>query len=117
MADSHDAFHSESEVCLVNFDRLMADLGRALADENWESLISLNAGVKPATEPMIAALEAGLVEPEPVRVRLEELRQFLDAAGEGAARAKAEAEHALKGVNRNRNAAKAYQNISGSRLK
>jgi len=117
MADSQDASYSESEACLVNFDQLMADLGRALAAQDWDGLVSLNAGVKPATEPLIAALEAGLVEPEPVRTRLEELRQFLDAAGEGAARAKAEAEHALKGVNRNRNAAKAYQNISGPRFK
>ncbi|WP_417513798.1 SOS cell division inhibitor [Marinobacter sp.] len=117
MADSQDTFHSEAQPCLANFDQLMTNLGNALADQDWDALVSLNAGVKAAIEPMMAALEAGLVEPEPVRTRIEELRQFLDAAGEGAARAKAEAEQALKGVNRNRSAAKAYQNISTPRSK
>lgn len=117
MADSQDAFRSEGESCLANFDQLMADLGRALADQDWDALVSLNVGVKPVTELLIAALEDGQIEPESVRKRLEELGQFLDSAGEGAARAKAEAEQALKGVNRNRSAAKAYQNISTPRTK
>ena len=112
MADSQDTSHSELQPCLANFDQLMADLGRALADQDWDGLVNLNVRVKPCTESLIVALEAGQVEPEPVRTRLEELRQFLDAAGEGATRAKAQAEQALKGVNRNRSAAKAYQNIS-----
>jgi len=117
MADSQDDSHSEFQPCLANFDQLMADLGIALADQEWDALVSLNARVKPAIEPLMTALEAEQIEPEPVRMRLEELRQFLDAAGEGAARAKAEAEQALKGVNRNRSAAKAYQNISTPRPK
>lgn len=117
MADSKDTFHSELQPCLANFDQLMTDLGRALADQDWDGLVALNVRVKPCTESLIGALEAGQVEPDSVRDRLEELRQFLDAAGEGATRAKAEAEQALKGVNRNRNAAKAYQNISTPRPK
>ncbi len=117
MADSQDTSRSEGQSCLANFDQLMADLGSALANQDWDALVSLGAGVKPATEPLIAALEDGQIKPELVRARLEELRQFLDTAGEGAARAKAEAEQALKGVNRNRSAAKAYQNVSTPRPK
>ncbi|MDO6440826.1 MULTISPECIES: SOS cell division inhibitor [unclassified Marinobacter] len=117
MADAQDTFHSDPQACLASFDQLMAKLGRALAKEDWDALVSLNSGIKTTIEPMMVALEAGQVEPEPVRTRIEELRQFLDAAGEGAARSKAEAELALKGMNRNRSAAKAYQNISTSRPK
>ena len=110
MADSQDTSHSELQPCLANFDQLMADL-------DWDGLVNLNVRVKPCTESLIVALEAGQVEPESVRSRLGELRQFLDTASEGATRAKAEAELALKGVNRNRSAAKAYQNISTPRSK
>lgn len=95
----------------------MADLGRALAGQDWDSLVSLNTQVETAVEPLMTALEAGQVDPELIRTRLEELRQFMDAAAEGATQAKAEAEQALKGVNRNRTAAKAYQNISTTRPK
>ncbi|HDZ38095.1 MAG TPA: SOS cell division inhibitor [Marinobacter sp.] len=117
MVDSYDDSPIELRSCLENFDQLMVDLGSTLADHDWDALVSLNDRVKPITEPLITALEAGLVEPESVRMRLEELRQFLDAAGEGAALAKAEAEQALKGINRNSSAAKAYQNISTHRPK
>ncbi|WP_144776041.1 SOS cell division inhibitor [Marinobacter maritimus] len=117
MADSQDTSHSELQPCLANFDQLMTDLGSALADQDWDGLVNLNVRVKPCTESLIVALEAGQVEPESVRSRLGELRQFLDTASEGATRAKAEAELALKGVNRNRSVAKAYQNISTPRSK
>lgn len=108
---------SELQASFDSLDQLTADLGRALADQDWDALISLNAQVKSTIEPLMTALEAGQVDPELIRTRLEELRQFMDAAGEHAARAKAEAEEALKGVNRNRSAAKAYQNISTTRPK
>lgn len=117
MVDSHDDSPIELRSCLEDFDQLMVDLGNTLVDHDWDALVSLNDRVKPTTEPLITALEAGLVEPESVRMRLEELRQFLDAAGEGAALAKAEAEQALKAINRNSSAAKAYQNISTPRPK
>jgi hypothetical protein len=117
MADPQNSLPAELKPHLDSLDKLMADLGRALADQDWDALVSLNTQVKPALEPLMTALEAGQVDPELVRTRLEELRQFMDAAGEGATQAKAEAEQALKGVNRNRNAAKAYQNISTPRPK
>lgn len=98
-------------------DRLMADLGRALADQDWDQLARLNAQVKPAVEPLMKALEIGEVEAEPVRLRLMELQQFVDAANESAARSRDEARDSLKGVNQNRSAAKAYQNVSSNRPK
>jgi hypothetical protein len=48
---------------------------------------------------------------------LQELQQFIDAADESARIARKEAEDGLKGVNRNRSAAKAYQNVSSNRPK
>ena len=102
---------------LDHLDQLLADLGRALADQDWEAMSELNNRVKPAIEPLMAALEAGELEPEPLRLRLEELQQFIDAADESARRARKEAEDGLKGVNRNRSAAKAYQNVSSNRPK
>ncbi|MGO1501030.1 MAG: SOS cell division inhibitor [Marinobacter sp.] len=117
MTDLQNSPSSEQQPRLDRLDQLMADLGRALADQNWDALVSLNTQVEPAVEPLMTALAAGNLDPELVRTRLEELRQFMDAAGEGATRAKAEAEQALKGVNRNSNAARAYQNISTARPK
>jgi recombinational DNA repair ATPase RecF len=102
---------------LEHLDQLLADLGRALADQDWEAMSELNNRVKPAIEPLMAALEAGELEPEPVRLRLEELQQFIDAADESARIARKQAEDGLKGVNRNRSAAKAYQNVSSNRPK
>lgn len=117
MAGPQNPSSSELQTHLDSLDQLMADLGCALRDQDWDALVRLNEQVKPAVEPLMAALEAGQIDPERVRTRLEELRQFMDAAGDGATRAKAEAEQALKGVNRNRSAAKAYQNVSTSRPK
>ncbi|MBQ0834630.1 SOS cell division inhibitor [Marinobacter sp.] len=117
MADRQNSPPPELQYHLDSVDQLLADLGCALAEQNWDTLVSLNEKIKPALEPLMLALEAGQLDSELVRTRLEELRQFTDAAGESAIRAKAEAELALKGVNRNHSAAKAYQNISTSRPK
>ncbi|MHA7924183.1 MAG: SOS cell division inhibitor [Marinobacter sp.] len=108
---------ADAQAHLDHLDQLMADLGRALADKDWEAMTSLNEQVKPAVEPLMAALEAGELEAEPVRLRLQELQQFIDAADESARIARKEAEDGLKGVNRNRSAAKAYQNVSSNRPK
>ena len=108
---------ADLQVQLEHLDQLLADLGRALADQDWDAMGQLNNQVKPAIEPLRAALEAGELEPEPLRPRLEELQQFIDAADESARRARKEAEDGLKGVNRNRSAAKAYQNVSSNRPK
>ncbi|AOY87193.1 SOS cell division inhibitor [Marinobacter salinus] len=105
---------ADMQADLDNLDRLMADLGLALADQDWEKLTRLNGEVKPAIEPLMAALSAGELDAEPLRLRLTELQQFIDAANDGAARARREAQDALKGVNQNRSAAKAYQNVSSN---
>lgn len=108
---------ADPQAHLDHLDRLMANLGRALADRDWEAITELNEQVKPAVEPMMAALEAGELDAEPVRLRLQELQQFIDAADESARIARKEAEDDLRGVNRNRSAAKAYQNVSSNRPK
>ncbi|MBK1850186.1 SOS cell division inhibitor [Marinobacter sp. 1-4A] len=117
MADPQNPSSSELQTHLDSLDELMAELGDALRDQDWDALVRLNEQIKPRVEPLMTSLETGQIDPELVRTRLEELRQFMDAAGEGATRAKAEAERALKGVNRNRSAAKAYQNVSTTRPK
>lgn len=108
---------ADTQACLDKIDQLLADLGRALADQDWETLTELCGQVKSTVEPVIQGLEAGTLAAEPVRTRLQELQKFLDAANDGAARARAEAVEALKGINRNSSAAKAYQNISSNRPK
>lgn len=98
-------------------DTLVEHLKTALAGKNWEELSRLNELVRPTIEPVMAALEAGELEPEPVRQRLAALQTFCDGANISANAAKAEAQKALKEVNQNRSAAKAYQNVSSNRPK
>lgn len=98
-------------------DQLIEALADALADKDWDRLAELNSQVKATVEPVMAQLEAGEVSVEPVRERLERLQTFCDAASAGAAEARQEAEQALKGVNRNKNAARAYQSVSTNRSK
>ena len=102
---------------LEQFDQLMGDMGRALADQDWERLSELNSQVKATVEPLMAALAANELEAAQVRTRLEEMQQLVDAASQGASKARQEAQSALREANQNRNAAKAYQNISSNRPK
>ncbi|MCK2150002.1 MULTISPECIES: SOS cell division inhibitor [Marinobacter] len=102
---------------LDRFDRLMADLGRALSAQDWDRLAELNRQVQPAAEPLMVALEAQELSAGEVRTRLEEMQQLVEAMDQGAVRARQEAQDALKGVNQNRNAAKMYQNVSSNRPK
>lgn len=108
---------ADKQAHLTHLDQLMARFGRALADQDWDALASLNGEVRPTVEPLMRAMESGELEASEVRTRLEELQQLVDAASQGANRARQEAQSALKGVNQNRNAAKAYQNISSNRPK
>lgn len=98
-------------------DQLLENLDQALNDKDWDRLSELNLQVKATVAPVMARLEAGELPVEPVRERLERLQAFCDEASAGATEARKEAEQALKGVNRNRNAARAYQNVSGNRSK
>ncbi|MBW0146770.1 SOS cell division inhibitor [Marinobacter arenosus] len=108
---------SDSQSHLDNVDQLMANMGRALSAQDWDELARLNGQVRSFIEPLMTSLEAGALEAEPVRTRLQELQQLIDAANQGATQARQEAQDALKGVNQNKQAAKAYQNISSSRPK
>lgn len=108
---------AETQPCLEKIDELLADLGRALADHDWEALTKLCEQVNPTVEPVIRGLETGILQAGPVRTRLQELQQFLDAATDGATRARREAADALRSINRNSNAARAYQDISVNRPK
>lgn len=98
-------------------DTLVEQLKIALAEKNWEELSRLNERVKPTIEPVMGALEAGELNPEPVRQRLATLQTYCDRANISANEAKAEAQKALNDINQNRSAAKAYQNVSSNRPK
>jgi len=97
---------------LEAIDTLVEHLKTALSEQNWDELSRLNQLIKPTVDPLMASLEAGELDPEPVRERLARLQTFCDRANISANEAKAEAKRALEGVNQNRSAAKAYQNVS-----
>lgn len=98
-------------------DRLIQALETALKDQDWDRLSELNGEVRGTVDPVMAQLEAGELDADVVRERLARLQTFCDAASAGATEARNEAEQALKGVNRNRSAARAYQNVSTNRPK
>ena len=97
---------------LEAIDTLIEHLKTALSEQNWEELSQLNQLVRPTVDPLMEALEAGELGAEPVRERLARLQTFCDRANISANDAKAEAKRALEGVNQNRSAARAYQNVS-----
>ncbi|MBE0485323.1 SOS cell division inhibitor [Marinobacter sp.] len=103
---------ADSQALLESLDQLRSELDQALADQNWEQLAELNARVKPAIEPLLDELEAGRIEPALIRARLEALNEFVESANRAAVKARDEARESLKGVNENRNAARAYENVS-----
>lgn len=98
-------------------DHLIHALEESLNDRDWDRLAELNSEVRATVEPVMAQLESGELDAELVRERLARLQTFCDAASAGASEARSEAEQALKGVNRNRSAARAYQNVSTNRPK
>jgi hypothetical protein len=93
-------------------DTLIGHLKTALSEKDWDELSRLTQLVRPTIDPLMEALESGELDPEPVRTRLAEIQGFCDRADRSANEAKAEARKALEGVNQNRSAAKAYQNVS-----
>lgn len=98
-------------------DRLIEALEESLQAREWDRLAELNSRVRLTVEPVMAQLQAGELDAAPIRERLARLQAFCDAASAGAAEARSEAQQALKGVNRNRSAARAYQNVSTNRPK
>lgn len=93
-------------------DTLISQLKTALSEKDWEELSRLSPLVQPTIDPVMEALESGELDPEPVRTRLAEIQSFCDRADISANEAKAEARQALEGINQNRSAAKAYQNVA-----
>lgn len=93
-------------------DNLINQLKTALSEKDWDELARLTQLVRPTIDPVMEALESGELDPEPVRTRLAEIQEFCDRADNSANEAKAEARQALEGINQNRSAAKAYQNVS-----
>lgn len=106
---------ADPQALLENLDQLRSELDQALAAQDWDLLGELNARVKPAIEPLMVELEQGRVDPALVRDRLDALNHFVLAANQAAVKARDEARESLKGVNENRTAARAYQNVSTNR--
>ncbi|WP_372965750.1 SOS cell division inhibitor [Marinobacter sp.] len=102
---------------LANVDQLHVQLQEALNSKDWDALAELSQKVKQTVSPLMDAMERGDVSPNLVKQRLESLNQFVLAAEQGATRAREEARESLQGVNKNRNAAQAYANISSNRSK
>ncbi len=108
---------ADSQTLLEQLDSLKSELDAALAAQDWDALVGLNARIKPVVEPLMVALENNELDPTEVRERLEALNEFVVAADEAAVKAREEARESLQGVNQNRNAARAYQNVSSGRPK
>lgn len=93
-------------------DTLIGHLKTALSEQDWDEVSRLAQFVPPTIKPVMAALESEELDLEPVRSRLLEIQGFCDRAGISANEAKAGARKALEGINQNRSAARAYQNVS-----
>lgn len=106
---------ADPQALLERLDQLRSELDQALEAQNWELLAELNTRIKPAIEPLMAELEQGRIDPALIRDRLDALNQFVEAANQAALKARDEARESLKGVNENRTAARAYQNVSTNR--
>jgi len=106
---------ADPQTLLDRLDVLHGQLQDALSEKDWDALAVLNNEVRPIVEPLMEALEQGQVNPVLVRERLGDFSQFIEAAGKAAQDARSEALEALKGVNTNRKAARAYRNVSSNR--
>ena len=97
--------------------RLIEALEQSLEYRELDRLTELDSRVRDTVAPVMTLMESGQLDANSVTERLKRLQAFCDNAEAGAKQARSEAEQALKGVNRNRNAARAYQNISSNRSK
>lgn len=108
---------ADVKVLLEAMDDLRSALDQALEERDWDRLKALSGEVRGTVEPVISALEHGRVGPSDVRERLEALNQFVEVANKAAVEARDEARRELQGMNQNRSAARAYQDMSGGRRK
>ncbi|MDX1458255.1 MAG: SOS cell division inhibitor [Marinobacter sp.] len=98
---------------LEQLDTLNDELRQALVAEDWSMFSELNARIKPTVEAVMSSLRAGEVAPEVVQERLETLQSLCTEAQAGAEHTRDETRSALKEVNRNRQATRAYHNVQG----
>ena len=98
-------------------DRLTAQLEDALASEDWERLGELNKLVGETVEPVMQALEQRQLDATAVQSRLQQLQRFCSEADTRAREVREEASRALKSVNQNNSAARAYRNVSSDKGK
>ncbi|MDC0662178.1 SOS cell division inhibitor [Marinobacter sp. SS21] len=98
---------------LEKLDDLNDELRQALVAENWSGFSDLNSLIQPAVEGVMTSLRAGEVSPEAVQERLETLQSLCLEAQGGAERTREEARAALKDIQRNQQATRAYHNVQG----
>lgn len=98
---------------ITDLDVLIDQLKQALSDADWDRIAELDGTLSDCVAPAMSALERGELSPASVQQRLEQLQAFCDQAQAGADQARTEALKALKEINRNRSAARAYQDVSG----
>ena len=102
---------------LAQLDALLAELQSALTDKSWETLADGNDRVRPLLEVMLAEFEAGQLSEAAVRDRLEAFQGFCDQAQGQAETARDSARQALEGMQKNRKAARSYQDVSDRRTR
>ncbi|MCH8496926.1 MAG: SOS cell division inhibitor [Marinobacter sp.] len=100
---------------LAQLDALLAELQSALTDQAWDALAAGNDRVRPLLEGMLAEFEAGRLSEAAVRDRLEAFQAFCDQAQGQAETARDSARQALEGMQKNRKAARSYQDVSDRR--
>lgn len=100
---------------LVQLDTLLAELQSALTDQAWEILAAGNDRIRPLLEVMLAEYEAGQLSEATVRERLVAFQHFCDQAQGRAEAARDSARQALEGMQKNRKAARSYQDVSDRR--
>ncbi|MDX1757588.1 MAG: SOS cell division inhibitor [Marinobacter sp.] len=96
---------------LEQLDTLNDELRRALVSEHWERFSELNGQIQPTVDRVMADLRSGDLHSGAVQERLETLQSLCNQAREGAEQAREAARIALKDVNRNRQATRAYHNV------
>jgi septation ring formation regulator EzrA len=97
---------------LEELDNLINEIESAVVVRDWEGVGNSIATVKEHVEAVMRDLDRGEVSYSLVQNRLARLNAMCDRAEQGAESSKAEALATLKGLSRNRNAARSYEDVS-----
>jgi hypothetical protein len=97
---------------LEKLDNLIDEIEAAVAASDWIEVTTCIGKVTDYVEPMMAELDRGEVSPTLVQQRLGRRQVMCDQAEQGAESSKAEILTTLKGLNRNRDAARSYEDVS-----